>query len=52
MKCDTEQMMKLEWLYEDGSEWELTQSLIAQLVRASEYGSMVAGSNTTQANFP
>ena len=54
MKSDSEQIMKLEWLYQVGSEcqlnwydmvWELIQ------VRASERNSMILGSNPTSADF-
>ena len=54
MKSDSEQIMKLEWLYKVGSEcqlnwydmvWELVQ------VRASERNSVILGSNSTPTNF-
>ena len=41
---------KLEQLYKIGSEWELN-SWPESLVRASERGLAVVGSNLTQANF-
>ena len=52
MKSDSEQTMKLEWLYKVGSEWELNWwPLTPQLVRASERNSVVVGLNPIQANF-
>ena len=50
MKCDTEQTMKLEWLYKVGSECELN-SWPDSSVRASEWNSVVVGSNPSQADF-
>ena len=49
MKCDTGQTMKLEQLYQTAS--ECTHGLIAELVRASEWNSVVVGSNSALANF-
>ena len=52
MKSDSEQTMKLEWLYKVGSEWELNSwPLIPQLVRASERNSVVVVLNPILANF-
>ena len=51
MKPDTEQTMKLEQLHKVGSEYELTHGLMAQSVKASEWNSVVVGSNPTQVNF-
>ena len=52
MKSDSEQTMKLEWLYKVGSEWELNSwPLTPQLVGASERNSVVVGLNPIQANF-
>ena len=52
MKSDSEQTMKLEWLYKVGAEWKLNSwPLKPQLVRASERNSVVVGLNPIQANF-
>ena len=49
-EMDTEQTMKLEWLYKVGSEWELNSWPDSSL-RACKRNSVVMGSNPTQANF-
>ena len=44
-------LMKLEWLHKAGSQYQLTNRLIAHWDRTPERNSVFIGSNSTQANF-